>query len=112
MREIDDLGYFLRHHRTEWSMVLWINVDGLSNMEVIHALSTKYELHPLAVEDLLHLTQRPKVEPYGGEGSETRARLFIVARMLQIKEERLHSEQISIFVGHKTILTFQEHQGD
>src|SRR5262249_46909564 len=38
--------------------------------------------------------------------------LFIVARMLQIKEERLHSEQISIFVGHKTILTFQEHQGD
>jgi magnesium transporter len=30
MREIDDLENFLGHHRPEWSVVRWINVDGLS----------------------------------------------------------------------------------
>src|SRR5262245_66542191 len=30
MREIDDLGDFLRHHCPDWSMVRCINVDGLS----------------------------------------------------------------------------------
>ena len=112
VQEIDDLKIFLGHHRPPWSMVRWINVDGLSDMEAIHALATKYELHPLAVEDLLHMPQRPKVDNYGGNEGEMRARLFIIVRMLQIQEERLTNEQISIFLGHKTILTFQESQGD
>ena len=113
MQDIEDLESFLGQHRPEWSVVRWINVDGLSDMKVIHALATKYELHPLAIEDLLQTTQRPKVEPYGGDDSETPARLFIIARMLQIKEDRsLYSEQISMFLGHKTLLTFQETQGD
>jgi magnesium transporter len=111
-QEVDDLDEFLSCHRPEWSAVRWINVAGLSDMRVVHALATKYELHPLAIEDLLHLTQRPKVEPYGGDDSKTRARLFIVVRMLQMKEERLQSEQISMFVGHTTVLTFEEHAGD
>jgi magnesium transporter len=112
IQEIGNLEDFLVHHRPEWSVVRWINVAGLSHMEVIHALATKYELHPLAIEDLLHIPQRPKIEAYGGEGSEWRARLFIVARTLQLKAESLHSEQVSIFLGHKTVLTFQETRTD
>jgi magnesium transporter len=110
-QEVENLGDFLSHHRPEWSAVRWVNVDGLSNMEVIHALATKYNLHPLAVEDLLHTRQRPKVESYGGEDGEFQARLFIVARAVQIKNGRLRHEQISIFLGHKTVLTFQEAPG-
>ena len=108
VQEIHDLKDFLEHHRPEWCAVRWINVDGLSDMQVIHALATKYELHPLAVEDLLHLSQRPKVEPYGGDDSEINARLFIVTHALQRVNGSLHSEQISLFLGHKTVLTFQE----
>lgn len=62
-------------------MVRWINADGLSDMGVIHALATKYELHPLAVEDLLHMRQRAKVEAYGGDDCVLCARLFIVVRI-------------------------------
>jgi magnesium transporter len=112
LRDIDNLPDFLERHRPEWSEVRWINVAGLSDMRLIHALATKYELHPLAIEDVLHLSQRPKVESYGGEESEMQARLFIVAHALQLKEERLHSEQVSIFLGHKTVLTFQETPSD
>ena len=32
--------------------------------------------------------------------------------MLQIDEGRLQNEQVSIFLGHKTVLTFQENRGD
>ena len=109
---IEDLDDFLARHRPEWSVVRWINVDGLSNMSVIHALATKYELHPLAVEDLLHLRQRAKVESYGGDDTGLRARLFIVVRMLELQDERLCSDQISMFLGHSTVLTFQQEPGD
>jgi magnesium transporter len=109
---IDDLKDFLMHHRPEWSAVRWINVDGLSDMDAIHALAQKYNLHPLAIEDVLNIPERPKVESVGGSESEFQARLFIIARMLQIQKGELGSEQISIFLGHKTVLTFQEDRGD
>ena len=112
IQEIDDLEDFLEHHRPEWSAVRWISVDGLSNLNAIHALATKYDLHPLAVEDLLSSRQRPKVESYGGEDSEFQARLFIVTRMPEIKEGSLQDKQLSIFVGHNTILTFQESRSE
>jgi magnesium transporter len=110
--KIDNLQEFLSHHRPEWSTVRWISVVGLSEMTAIHALATKYDLHPLAVEDVIHTRQRPKVETYGGEESELQARLFIVARMLFVQDDSLRHEQLSIFVGHKTILTFQRSGGE
>lgn len=107
VQEVDDLNDFLGQHRPEWSAVRWINVEGLGNLNAIHALATKYNLHPLAIEDVLHARTRPKVEGYGGEESEYQARLFIVTRVPIIREGHLHHEQISIFVGHKTVLSFQ-----
>jgi magnesium transporter len=111
-QDIDNLDGFLGGHRPEWSVVRWINMDGLSDMNAIHALAAKYNLHPLAIEDVLNIPERPKVESIGGSESEFQARLFIIARMLQIQNGALESEQISIFLGHKTVLTFQQEQGD
>ena len=115
-RTIDDIERFVAGHRPEWCKVSWINVDGVSDLVSIKALAGKYELHPLAVEDLLHLPQRPKVDGYGegpsGLPGTHPARLFVVARMLQMIDGQLASEQISFFVGHRTLLTFQERPGD
>ena len=107
IQEVDDLEDFVAQHRPEWSAVRWISVVGLSDMNAIHVLATKYDLHPLAVEDVIHARQRPKIESYGGEESEFLARLFIVTRMLQLREGHLKHEQLSIFLGHRTVLTFQ-----
>ena len=112
LQEIQDVAEFLDRHRPEWAVVRWINVDGLANMGAIHALATKYHLHPLAVEDLLHLRQRAKVESYGGEDTGLPPRLFIVVRMLELEDERLASDQISMFLGNSTVLTFQQEPGD
>jgi len=108
IQEISDLEGFVNYHRPDWSVVRWISVDGLADMHAIQVLATKYNLHPLAIEDLIHSTQRPKIDSYGGGGSEFQARLFIVTRILFITNGRLQHEQISIFLGHNTVLTFQE----
>jgi magnesium transporter len=106
-REIDDLGEFLRNHRPAWSKVRWINVSGGNRMDVIGPLAEKYRLHPLAVEDVVHAAHRPKVEGYPGS-EDAPGRLFIVARLVHLQDERLHDEQVSFFLGRHTLLTFQE----
>ena len=109
--DAQDLPRFIDRHRPEWSAVRWINVDGLGDLGVIRALAEKYRLHPLAIEDVLHVPQRPKVQAYEADAG-FQARLFIVVRELELRENMLHTEQVSIFVGHKTVLTFQETPGD
>jgi magnesium transporter len=109
--EVKDLSQFIIRHRPAWSAVRWINIDGLADLDAIGAFAEKYGLHPLAIEDVLHVPQRPKVEAYETEGPY-QARLFIVARMMELVDGHIHSEQISIFVGHNTVLTFQETAGD
>jgi magnesium transporter len=80
--------------------VTWVNVDGLGDQKVIEELGRLFQLHPLAMEDVVNTHQRPKVEQYDG-------RLFIVMRMMQ-RNEALSSEQVSIFLGKSFVLTFQE----
>jgi magnesium transporter len=105
-QEIERVEEFVACHRPEWTAVRWIHVDGLADTHAIQILAKKYDLHPLAVEDMLHPHQRPKVEEFGGEGSTFTARLFIVTQALRVREGRLQHEQVSIFLGHKTVLTF------
>jgi magnesium transporter len=109
--EVHDLQAFIARHREDWSSVRWINVDGLVDLGVVRALAEKYRLHPLAIEDVLHVPQRPKVQSYDDDGTY-QARLFIITRELELREGQLHTEQVSIFVGHRTVLTFQETPGD
>ena len=86
------------------NQVLWLDVTGLANADVIEAIGQKFGLHPLALEDVLHFHQRAKAEEYNDY-------LFVVARMLY--EDRLmDSEQVSIFIGTNFVVTFQEDQGD
>ncbi len=108
---ITDLDAFIQTHRPAWTTVRWIHVTGLTDTQTIKALAQKYELHPLAVEDMFHVPQRPKVESYEGQ-SEHRARIFVIARMIQLVNQHLRSQQISLFLGRDTVLTFQEGDDD
>lgn len=110
-RDVDDLEAFLAEHRPPWANERWIDVGGLSDLGVIEALARKYHLHPLAVEDVLHVPQRPKLESYPPRG-EFQARLFVIARVLGLEDGRLREEQVSIFLGHSTVITFRERDGD
>src|ERR1700741_2460980 len=42
------------------NMVKWINVDGIHRTEIIEELGKCYNIHPLTMEDIVHVDQRPK----------------------------------------------------
>lgn len=81
--------------------VLWVNVDGLGDANLISEMGRIFNLHRLALEDVVQVNQRPKVDIYEGY-------LFITLRMLYEHEGRVDAEQLSIFVGKNFLLTFQE----
>jgi len=102
--EVSDLSHWLASPRPAWSAVRWVNVNGL-NPHVVNQLRERYHFHTLAAEDVLRVPQRPKIEIFEGH-------LFIVVRMLMWREDRLHSEQVSLFLFQGRLLTFQETAGD
>jgi magnesium transporter len=86
-----------------WPTV-WVNVVGVGDVETVSRIGELFALHPLALEDVVHLGQRAKVEEYDEQ-------LFIVARSV-LRNEAESSEQISLFVGTSYVVTFQEVPGD
>jgi magnesium transporter len=111
VQEIEDFPEFIERHRPSWSKVRWINLRGLGDMHVIRALAEKYELHPLAIEDVLTGQQRPKVDDYPGLG-EHPGRLFVVAKLVRPTRQRVASRQVSFFLGRNTLVTFQDSSQD
>jgi len=97
--------------------VLWVDVHGLGDEKVLRAMSDLYGLHPLALEDVVHVGQRPKTEGY------ERNQLYIT-RMVVLKERAdpsvqpgelrgdLAAEQVSLVFDQSVVLSFQERQGD
>jgi magnesium transporter len=87
----------------QWPVV-WLNVDGLGDVETIRKIGEIFGIHPLALEDVVNVHQRPKVEPY-------EKHLFIVMQML-LAGEKVDTEQLGLFLGGNFVLTFQEWPGD
>ncbi len=87
--------------------VSWILVDGVHNIELMEKFQNYFNIHPLAMEDIVHTTQRPKAEEY-------QEQLFIVLRMFLFEEDsgNLKNEQVSFILGKNYLLTFLEDPGD
>ena len=106
VERVDDVRSFLATHRPEWSSVRWIDVVGVADPTLLRALAEKYELHPLAVEDVVNRGQRPKAEDYPGS-AEHPGRLFVVVRLVDRVDGNLSTEQVSLFLGRDTVLSFR-----
>jgi magnesium transporter len=89
-------------HCKEGKYISWINIDGLRKHDV-ETICNEYGIHPLVIEDILSINQRPKMDEVDGI-------LFCLLNMLYWNEEKksIESEQISIVLGPKYILSFQE----
>jgi magnesium transporter len=87
--------------------VRWINVDGLSDPQLLEKLMGAFGIHPLVLEDVMALEQRPKLEDYGEY-------LFAVLNMLTLDKESgsTVSEQVSVILGKGFVISVQENPGD
>lgn len=82
--------------------VLWLNVYGLQNAELMAAVGAHFRLHALTLEDILNTDQRPKLDDYGDY-------LFLVGHVFDYKPNRgLQADQVSLVLGHDFVLSFQE----
>ena len=85
---------------------LWVDVQGLGDEGLLRQLAGLFAIHPLALEDVVHVPIRPKAESY-------EQNLFIVTRMLRQGDgDPFDVEQVSLLIGRDYVLTFQETYGD
>lgn len=87
--------------------VTWINVQGLHDVSVIARIGEMMGLHPLTMEDILDIQQRPKVEEY-------EEYLYLSLKMINHAEEhkKIEIEQVSIVMHKNFVICFQERPGD
>ncbi len=87
--------------------VTWLNVTGLHDIEILEKIGSRYNIHPLILEDILNTDQRPKVEIADDY-------IFIVMKMLSYDSEKqeINAEQISLILAENYVITFQEREGD
>jgi magnesium transporter len=86
--------------------VLWVNVDGLHDVELVKAVGERFGLHPLAVEDVVNVGGRPVTEVYDDH-------VFTSCKMLMVGEDgSIISDHTSIAFGPGWVLSFQETLGD
>lgn len=85
----------------------WVQVIGLSNTATVEALGKQYQLHPLTIEDILNVEQRPKVEEFEDY-------TFVTLKVLQWHEDQQNfsSEQLSLVFGKDFLLSFQERRSN
>lgn len=85
----------------------WIQVDGLSDIKLIEEVGKHYNLHPLTLEDILTVQQRPKIEEFEDY-------LFLTLKTLSWNSRKLTFtvKQISCVLGTNFVLSFQERETD
>jgi len=102
LESIDD--YFSMKKLPE---VKWININGLHNLELIEKVGHSFNIHPLTLEDILNVDQRPKMEDFDGY-------IFYVLKMLTFDrgKKEIISEQVSFILMEDCLISFQEREGD
>ncbi len=85
--------------------ISWMDVQGLGSERVLKQIGDIFTLHPLLLEDVVNVPQRPKLEDYNEQ-------LVLIVQMVRpnANEVGFESEQVSFVLGTRYLLTFQEEE--
>ncbi len=106
--EINELSFDPdRIQKTDEGSTIWFDVRGLHEIDLIEKFGPALDIHPLVLEDVLEVTQRPKFEEYPSG-------YFLILRDIKFDVEglRMIPEQIAVYTGHDFVLSFQEDADD
>ena len=79
--------------------VTWIHVQGDVPAETLRHFGDLFDLHPLALEDVMNSGQRPKLDHYGDQA-------FIAMNLPEFHNGGIVSQQVSLFFGTDYIVSF------
>lgn len=86
--------------------IKWINFHGFTEKASLKATFSAFGVHRLTQDDILQVSERPKIEGYDGY-------IFVTLKCLRPgKVKRIRVEQISFLLFENTLISFQEHKGD
>ena len=95
-----DLAECIPYKDTE--TVTWINIDNVPPLGFIKELGLGFDLHPVILEDITSINQRPKIEILDDY-------IYLTFKMLTVdRKDRVSSEQVSMIVAGKFVITFQQ----
>ncbi len=94
-------------HTPKDEVVQWYDLQGLHNDHLIEEIGKVYVLHPLILEDVTDVRQRPKWEEY-------KKGYLIVLNAVRWDKKSLsvEAERVSIFTSDGFVLSFQENEED
>lgn len=94
---VEDILAYKQNNR-----ISWINIDGLRKAD-IETVCNHFGIHPLLMEDILSINQRPKMD-------EVEGILFCLLNMLYYNDQTktVEAEQISVALGKDFVVSFQE----
>lgn len=92
---------------SDGSNILWINVNGIHEVNTIQSLANLFGLHPLTTEDISNTSQRPKAEEFENY-------IFFALKMLLYDEvsNSIDNENVSVILGNNYVISFQERDSD
>ncbi|NUP09616.1 MAG: magnesium/cobalt transporter CorA [Polyangiaceae bacterium] len=96
LAEIDDCIPYI-----DQQSITWIDIRGIGHEPVFRRLAEIFDIHPLALEDLVNVPQRPKSEAYPSQH-------IFVCRMVSLLDGDLKTEQFGILFGKGYVVTVQE----
>ncbi|WP_437672682.1 magnesium/cobalt transporter CorA [Sorangium sp. So ce131] len=102
-KEIESVEECIPYLIDDRPSITWVDVRGLGHKPTFERLGEIFKIHPLALEDMVNVPQRPKADVYGGE------HVLVISRMAQVNEHcALRTEQLAILFGKTFVLTVQE----
>jgi len=112
--------------------IMWININGLKDIDSIKELARIYNIHSLTIEDILNTEQQPKAETFENyrfvsfksmqqeksfHHNTNKQKRFFQLRFEKEKKQsdtidEFNIDQISMIIMKNTLITFQEIPGD
>lgn len=89
--------------RNEMLPVTWLHFDGLHDTSLVADFGVRYDIHPLALEDLVNTGHRPKIE-------DLDEYVFIVITAFGYDDESLEvvPNHVNILFNREVVFSFQE----
>ncbi len=99
LSSIDEVITYLEDDRPS---ITWIDVRGLGDRHTLERMGEIFHVHPLALEDVVNVPQRPHSDPYPDQQ-------VVISRMARIADSgAVELEQLGILFGEGYVLTVQE----
>ena len=84
----------------------WLNIHGIHDVDIITTICEKLDIHPLVIQDILDINQRPKFQEFEHYS------FFTLKSVLPTSDYQVVSEQLSFILGKNYLISFQERKAD